>query len=166
MLEKLLAAILQRTIGQFVEGLDGKSLKLGIWSGKVVLRDFKLRPDALYTLGLPLSIKAGQVKELTLDIPWRRIGKEAVVVRLSGVTLVAGPLDEDEQFTDDRLRQWVWRRKQLELQSLVQRSELGEAAQAVLQPTDKRVKARKPRSTTQKKSKGGSVFARGDWPGS
>ena len=52
----------------------------------------------------------------------RKLGKEGhkVVITLSGVTAVVGSLGEDEQFTDERLREWAWRRKQLTLQQLME----------------------------------------------
>ena len=36
-LADLTAAILQRVLGRYVTGLDGRSLKLAVWSGRVVL---------------------------------------------------------------------------------------------------------------------------------
>ena len=50
--------------------------QIGLWSGHIQLKDVAVRPDALYSLGLPLSVKAGRVETLQIDIPWRRIGKE------------------------------------------------------------------------------------------
>lgn len=84
-LEGVLVSVVQRLIGRFVDGLDTKSLKLSIWKGKVVLKDVQLRPDALYSLGLPLSVRSGSIERLTLDIPWRRLGKEPVIVHAAGV---------------------------------------------------------------------------------
>lgn len=51
-----------------------------------------------------------------------------VVVRLSGVTAVVGSLHEDAAFTDDKLREWSWRRKQLQLQQLMEQAELADEA--------------------------------------
>ena len=57
-----------------------------------------------------------------------------VVVRLSGVTAVVGSLHEDAAFTDDRLREWSWRRKQFQLQQLMEQAELAdEAAELIAQ---------------------------------
>ena len=142
---------------------------MGLWSGHTSLKNVALRPDALYSLGLPMSIKSGSIELLQIDIPWRRLGKEVrvkvvagrrqsarrssllqrhltrpapfplsqghkVVVRLSGVTAVVGSLHEDAAFTDDRLREWSWRRKQFQLQQLMEQAELAdEAAELIAQ---------------------------------
>ena len=74
-LEGLLVSILQRHLGQFLDS-DLKALKANLWKGKMSMKNVALRPDALYALGLPLSVKAGRIDLLEIDIPWRRIGKE------------------------------------------------------------------------------------------
>ena len=56
--------------------------------------DLKLRREAIYALGLPVSIKAGYIKHVELSIPWNKLGTDPVVLTFDGVYLVAGPLDE------------------------------------------------------------------------
>ena len=80
-LEGLLVSILQRHLGQFLDS-DLKALKANLWKGNMVLRGVALRPDALYALGLPLSVKAGRVELLEIAIPWRRLGKEVCALRV------------------------------------------------------------------------------------
>ena len=134
MLEGLIVSHLQRVLGRFFDGLgDGKQAKTSLWSGRLTLRDAKLRPDALYALGLPLSLRAGEVEELTIEIPWRHLGAEPMKVLIRGVSIVLASLDEDDDFSDEVLREWSWKRKQQELQSLVQHAALGEEAAALLQ---------------------------------
>ena len=134
MLEGLIVSHLQRVLGRFFDGLgDGKQAKTSLWSGRLTLRDAKLRPDALYALGLPLSLRAGEVEELTIEIPWRHLGAEPMRLLIRGVSIVLASLDEDDDFSDEVLREWSWKRKQQELQSLVQHAALGEEAAALLQ---------------------------------
>ena len=57
MFESLVLTILERVLGQYVEGLDRASLKVAVWSGNVTLTELKLRREACYALGLPLSVK-------------------------------------------------------------------------------------------------------------
>ena len=59
MLKSLLVSVLERNLGHFVES-DLSSLKVGLWNGKIRLTDVALRPEALYTLGLPLSVRSGK----------------------------------------------------------------------------------------------------------
>ena len=103
MLKSLLVSVLERNLGHFVES-DLSSLKLGLWNGKIRLADVALKPEALYTLGLPLSVRSGKIASLELDIPWRHLGKEKVVIRLTGVEATVGSLGDDTNFTDERLR--------------------------------------------------------------
>ena len=131
MFEKAIVGLLQRYLGSFVDGLDKESLKVGLWSGKVVLKDFALQAHALHTLGLPLVVKSGRVKRLQMDIPWRRLGKEPALVTIVGVSVVVGPLDEQE-LSAAVLQEWTWKRKQYRLQALLQAAELQEEAASLL----------------------------------
>ena len=128
MLESILTSVLQRRLGQFCDGFDSHAAKLSIWRGKIVLRDVKLRRDALYTLGLPLAVRSGVVGQLSVEIPWRHLGRDPVVIKIEGVSVVIGSLEEDAAFDDKTLREWAWRRKELELQSLWSHAELLEDA--------------------------------------
>ena len=130
MLASVLTGVLQRRLGQFIEIEDGHVMKLSIWKGRVALKNVKLRRDALYTLGLPLSVRSGVIERLSVDIPWRRLGTEPVVIKISGVSVVFGSLDEDAEFDDETLRTWAWRRKQLELQELLAHDGLEDVALA------------------------------------
>ena len=151
MLEGLLVSILQRKLGQFLD-TDFKSLKTNLWSGKIRLQNVALRPDVLYSLGLPLSVKEGKVALLAIDIPWRKLGKERVFLKLSGITATAGSLGEDENFTDARLREWAWRRKQFQLQRLMEQAELGEEVEEVLAAARAQQSGKKPVSKKKEKA--------------
>ena len=60
MFEAKLAAVLQQYLGDYVHGLDKESLKISVWKGDVVLRNLRLKADALKFLGIAgLVVKAG-----------------------------------------------------------------------------------------------------------
>ena len=112
-----------------VEGVDRDSLKVSVWSGKVTLTDLKLRREAIYALGLPVSIKAGYIKHVELSIPWKQLGTDPVVLTFDGVYLVAGPLDEGTAEEDETAAaEWAWSRKRGRLQRLWQAAQLKTAA--------------------------------------
>ena len=128
-----------------VEGVDRDSLKVSVWSGKVTLTDLKLRREAIYALGLPVSIKAGYIKHVELSIPWNKLGTDPVVLTFDGVYLVAGPLDEGTAEEDETAAgEWAWSRKRGRLQRLWQAAQLKTAA---LNP-DSVGKADEPRRDT------------------
>ena len=47
MLEGLVANLLNRFLGMYVQNFDAKQLNVGIWSGDVKLRNLELRREAL-----------------------------------------------------------------------------------------------------------------------
>jgi hypothetical protein len=49
MFEDKVAAVLQKQLGAFVEGLDAKSLNIGVWSGQIVLENLQARSAVLET---------------------------------------------------------------------------------------------------------------------
>ena len=56
MLEDLAANLLQRLLGRYVQGLEGRNLRVAVWSGRVVLENLSLRPDALLGL-VPATLR-------------------------------------------------------------------------------------------------------------
>ncbi len=58
-----------------------------------MLRNLRLRPDALAALALPVVVRAGLCGSLTLKLPWSKLGSAPVVLSLDRVYLVATPAD-------------------------------------------------------------------------
>ncbi|KAM4675969.1 intermembrane lipid transfer protein VPS13C [Discoglossus pictus] len=91
MLESVVADLLNRFLGDYVENLDRSQLKLGIWGGNVALENLQIRENALSELDVPFKVKAGQIDKLTLKIPWKNLYGEAVVANLEGLYLLVVP---------------------------------------------------------------------------
>eukprot|EP00965_Chrysotila_dentata_P036204 1205874-Pleurochrysis_carterae.AAC.2 len=121
MLEGLAVSILERVLGEYVEGIDKKSLKLAVWKGHISLTNLTLRREACYALGLPIDVKTGYVQSVEVQIPWNKLGSEPVSVTLNGVYLVCAPLDT-ESMDERALKAWGWARKQAELRTLAERA--------------------------------------------
>jgi vacuolar protein sorting-associated protein 13A/C len=68
MLEPVLVYYLNQFLGKYVEGLDRDSLRISVWAGDVVLRDLKLRPEALQGLNLPITVRGGVLGTLRLKV--------------------------------------------------------------------------------------------------
>ncbi|XP_078330281.1 intermembrane lipid transfer protein VPS13A-like isoform X6 [Crassostrea virginica] len=89
--ESLVADLINKYLGDFVENLDRSQLKIGIWGGDVVLQNLDLKESALDDLDLPVKIKAGHIGKLTLKIPWKNLYTEAVVASIDGLYALAVP---------------------------------------------------------------------------
>ncbi|XP_077329347.1 intermembrane lipid transfer protein VPS13C isoform X3 [Lithobates pipiens] len=91
MLESVVADLLNRFLGDYVENLDRSQLKLGIWGGNVSLENLRIRENALSELDVPFKVKAGLIEKLTLKIPWKNLYGDAVVAKLEGLYLLVVP---------------------------------------------------------------------------
>ncbi|KAI9852282.1 MAG: hypothetical protein M1838_001170 [Thelocarpon superellum] len=100
MLEGLVAPLLNRFLGMYIQNFDPTQLRLGIWNGDVKLRNLELRREALDQLRLPIDVVKGHVGSLTLSIPWSNLKGKAVVVAIDDVFLLAAP-KEDATYDDD-----------------------------------------------------------------
>ncbi|KAM6426345.1 intermembrane lipid transfer protein VPS13C [Liasis olivaceus] len=90
-LESVVADLLNRFLGSYVENLNKSQLKLGIWGGNVALDNLLIKENALSELDVPFRVKAGQIDKLTLKIPWKNLYSEAVVASLEGLYLLVVP---------------------------------------------------------------------------
>ena len=68
MFEAQVAYYLNNYLGKYVYGLDAQSLKVSVFAGDVVLRNLKLKPEALEALDLPVTVKSGLLGSLTLKV--------------------------------------------------------------------------------------------------
>lgn len=96
MLEGLVANLLNRFLGMYVQNFDPKQLNVGIWSGDVKLRNLELRREALDQLNLPLNVVEGHVGTLTLAIPWSNLRGKPVRVDIEDVFILAAPKEETQ----------------------------------------------------------------------
>jgi hypothetical protein len=87
--EKVVSTALQRYLGDFLEGLE--NLKISIFKGIVKQTDVRFRPEALKNLNLPVTVKSGIVKTLTIDVPIMSLQTNPTTVVLDEVYVIAGP---------------------------------------------------------------------------
>ena len=105
MFEGLVANLLNRFLGMYVQNFDPKQLSIGIWNNEVKLRNLELRKEALDQLKLPLNVIEGHVGELTLLIPLSNLRGKPVQVRIEDVFILAAPredADVDAREEEDR----------------------------------------------------------------
>jgi vacuolar protein sorting-associated protein 13A/C len=54
MLEGIVEKILQKVLGEYLDGFNSSNLNIGIWSGEVVIQNVRLKKPALLKFGLPI----------------------------------------------------------------------------------------------------------------
>ena len=97
MFEAQIAYYLNEYLGKYVEGIDRESLKISIYAGDVVLRNLRLKQDALEELDLPVTVKTGMLGSLTLKVPWNNLGGTPVVVEINDLYLLVRPRDSNAE---------------------------------------------------------------------
>lgn len=103
MLEGIVADVLVRILGSYVDGLNVESIRVGVWRGALELTHLCLRPDALAvlfeTLGLdlPVTVTAGYIGILRLEVPWKTLRSAPVRIFMHEDTFVASPVTDGDQ---------------------------------------------------------------------
>ncbi|EEC73142.1 hypothetical protein OsI_07167 [Oryza sativa Indica Group] len=93
--------LLRKYLGEYVEGLSVETLRISVWQGDVVLKDLKLKADALNSLRLPVTVKAGFVGTITLKVPWKSLGKEPVIVLIDRLFVLAHPAPDGQTLKEE-----------------------------------------------------------------
>ncbi|XP_034937793.1 vacuolar protein sorting-associated protein 13 isoform X2 [Chelonus insularis] len=69
--ESIVTELLNKILGEYIENLDYKQLKLSLWGGDVVLNDLLIKEGALDVLNLPIKLEYGRLGKLVLKIPFK-----------------------------------------------------------------------------------------------
>ncbi|GAB1600262.1 intermembrane lipid transfer protein VPS13D [Argonauta hians] len=92
MLNRLAAWVVNNYIGEYVENLNRDSVYVGLLAGAVQLDDLILKKDVFNQFGLPLQLKKGMIRKITLKIPVTRIQSEPWVITMEGVYIIVEPM--------------------------------------------------------------------------
>lgn len=127
MLEGLVATLLNRFLGMYIQNFDPKQLNIGIWSGDVKLRNLELRKEALDQMKLPLNVLQGHLGSLTIQIPWSNLKGKPVKVLIEDVYLLAAPKADQEydEEEEERRRQRIKQEKLNAAEILNERTSVG-----------------------------------------
>ncbi|KAG8658937.1 uncharacterized protein LOC110610326 isoform X2 [Manihot esculenta] len=104
MFEAHVLHLLRSYLGEYVHGLSSEALRISVWKGDVVLKDLRLKAEALNALKLPLTVRAGFVGTITLKVPWKSLGKEPVIVLIDRVFILAHPASVGRALNDEDRR--------------------------------------------------------------
>ncbi|KAG9446693.1 hypothetical protein H6P81_012821 [Aristolochia fimbriata] len=134
MFEAHVLHLLRKYLGEYVEGLSTEALRISVWKGDVVLKDLKLKAEALNALRLPVTVKAGFIGTITLKVPWKSLGKDPVIVLIDRVFLLAHAAPDGHSLTEED-REKLFESKLLQIE---------EAELATLEAKSRRAKAGNP----------------------
>jgi len=101
MFETILQRVLLSNLGKFINGLDKQNLKLGFWSGDVTIDNISLNPLFIKSLGLPLKMLYSHVGHLSMQVPWKSLGKAPIEVVLEDVFIIIEPVEKRAWTIDD-----------------------------------------------------------------
>ncbi|XP_050216889.1 uncharacterized protein LOC126667840 isoform X2 [Mercurialis annua] len=134
MFEAHVLHLLRRYLGEYVHGLSVEALRISVWKGDVVLKDLRLKAEALNALKLPVTVKAGFVGTITLKVPWKSLGKEPVIVHIDRVFILAHPASDGRTLNEeDRIKLLETKVQQIEeaesaILEAISRSKLGNSS--------------------------------------
>uniref|UniRef100_A0A2M4CVW7 Putative vacuolar protein n=1 Tax=Anopheles darlingi TaxID=43151 RepID=A0A2M4CVW7_ANODA len=112
--ESIVADVLNRFVGEYVENLDKKQLKIGIWGGDVVLNNLILKQSALKELDLPVTTLYGHLGKLILKIPWKNLYSAPVEAIIEKLYVLAVP-NTDIRFNEEKEQRNSFEEKKSEL---------------------------------------------------
>ncbi|XP_067012189.2 intermembrane lipid transfer protein Vps13 [Anabrus simplex] len=113
--ESIVADLLNRFLGDYVENLDRSQLKIGIWGGDVVLQNLILKQSALDELDLPVKTVYGHLGKLVLKIPWKNLYSAPVEASIERLFLLAVP-NQDVKYDSEKEEKYALESKLAELQ--------------------------------------------------
>eukprot|EP01050_Picozoa_sp_SAG11_P001579 SAG11_NODE_69_length_18453_cov_37.601613_17_plen_399_part_00 len=90
MIRKLVCKALNEGLGGMIEPLSPESLNVSI-SGKAFLENVRVRPEFVQEMGLPLSLNAGTVGSIEIDIPLAHLKSKPIVVKIKDVLISLSP---------------------------------------------------------------------------
>ena len=75
MAKEYVLGLLVKILGDFIDNITEDRLKVGVWSGKIVLENLVLKQECISKLNLPVSLVCSSIEHLEVIIPWLSLGK-------------------------------------------------------------------------------------------
>ncbi|RZF46695.1 hypothetical protein LSTR_LSTR002558 [Laodelphax striatellus] len=115
--ESIVVDLLNRFVGEYVENLDSKQLKIGIWGGDVVLENLVMKQSALDDLNLPVKTVHGHLGKLILKIPWKNLYSSPTEATVEKLFLLVVP-NQDTRYDPVKEEKWKQEAKQAEIEKV------------------------------------------------
>lgn len=111
-----IAKVLNKVLGDFVEGLSPEQLNLSVFSGEIQLTNLRLKKEALQNLGLPFKISAGHLGKLFMKIPWTSLATSPLQVEVENVYGLISPQSPTD-WSEDREREASFANRSMALEN-------------------------------------------------
>lgn len=103
MFEGVIANLLNKILGDFIEGIESKQLNISILKGDVELFNLSIKPDFLETLPLPFKLKYGKVGRIFVDVPVTGLLSKPLKLQVSEIFIMVEP-KKVEEFNEEVIR--------------------------------------------------------------
>ncbi|KAL5247330.1 hypothetical protein ACHWQZ_G019262 [Mnemiopsis leidyi] len=117
MFERVLETVLEKALGEFVQDINSEDLKLKVWSGNVVLKNLRLKAEALAKFDLPVFVYAGLIGSLQLQVPWKALWTAPTRVCVEDLVLLVVP-KEAAPYNEEKARKEGRAKKKAMLQAV------------------------------------------------
>ncbi|KAK8949080.1 hypothetical protein KSP39_PZI006124 [Platanthera zijinensis] len=102
MFEAQVFYLLQKYLGENIEGLSVDSLRINFWKGIVVWKDLRLKAEALSSWNLPVTVKAGFVGTIRSQVSWKcLLRKEPASLLIDRFFVLAEPAPDGHTLKDE-----------------------------------------------------------------
>lgn len=79
MAKAYLSAVLEQTLGKYVNGISSDSHSVGLWKGDVVLKHLTLKPEAITAfLDIPYHLLESTIEKVHIVVPWNALNSKSI----------------------------------------------------------------------------------------
>lgn len=96
MFEGIITNILNKVLGDFIEGIKSDQLSISLLSGDVELFNLSIKPDILDNMPLPFKLKYGKVGRIFVDVPVTSILSSPLKIEVSEIFMLVEPKKVEE----------------------------------------------------------------------
>ena len=96
MFEGILTYLLNKVLGNYIEGIKSDQISFSLLSGDVELFNLSIKPNILDTMPLPFKLKYGKVGRIYVDKPIKSILSSPLKIEISEIFMLIEPKEVEE----------------------------------------------------------------------
>jgi vacuolar protein sorting-associated protein 13A/C len=104
MLEGLIADVLNKVLGEFIEDITADQLNVSVFGGEVKLENVAIKSSLFDSMPVPFSLAFGKIGLIKLDIPISSILSKPLIIQISDVLVVMKPKPMDSWNEDVEIK--------------------------------------------------------------